>query len=553
MKILSTTSAKFVFLLLVIYIVVGFKLGDMAFVGADEPRYARVAEEMWRSGDYIIPRLHGKPWLEKPPLYYWLSAACYALFGVSEASARLPSALAAAGSVLLLWWVVRKIADADTALLAALVASTAPLFFIFGRAASTDSLFAASLSAGLLLWLYGFLQDHTWPYLAGGAAVGLAVLAKGPVALVLAAAAVVPALALHASPRRCLQAAGGLAVCLLTALPWYWLAIRQTGFEFISVFLLNHNLARFVTDLHHHEQPFYYYVGILVVGMYPWTLAVLFSSSNFRRSLQSVRIDASSFAEGRHWALDPRLIFLGSWTLLPLLFFSASRSKLPAYILPLIVPLSIIVALLLSAVDEERYRRRRRFVFASVIAFSLILSVAGACALAIFYHSPRLGAGLGLGLVSGSCLAYAVARRSMSAALLALAGSNVAVVVFLTSAVLPAIEPYHSTRTLVQRALLRLPADEKLYQYRTFHHTVDYYSGGRAVMESIGNPRQLRSVLRSGAPLYLLAATLQVPLLASEGDLQIQVLESRGHWSLLKVAPGRRRKEEAADRLLPRG
>lgn len=507
----------------------------MAFVGADEPRYARVSEEMWHSGDYIVPTLHGKPWLEKPPLYYWLAAACYSAFGVGEATARLPSVLAAALSILLLWWVVRKLQNEEAAFFAALTASTSPLFFSFSRGASTDSLFSAFLSVGLLLYLYGLLHNRVWPYLASGAAIGLSTLTKGPVALLLAVMVVTPVLVFCPSAERFRRTMLSLLICLAVAAPWYWLIINRTGFEFILVFVLNHNLARFFTTLHHHEQPFYYYLLVLILGMYPWTWMVLWSGKEVWRQLRKRGIRNSSVGTG-HWSLEPRFIFIGSWIALPLLFFSASQSKLPAYVLPLVVPLSLATSLLLPAMTENNSKRTRRVVFGTLVAGSLVMAAAAIIGLGSVYDTAPLGIVLGFFLVLGSCLAYLLARRSISSALVALAGSNVAAALLVIVAVLPVVEPYFSARYVVQRVLPRLPPNEPLYQYRTFHHTVDYYSGGRAIGESIQDWWQLRRALLSHSPLWVIAETVEVPLLQSEADLQVQVLESRGTWSAVKVS-----------------
>lgn len=519
---------------MVLYLTLFFKLGDLAFVGSDEPRYARVAEEMRQSADYIVPTLHGRPWLEKPPLYYWLAAASYSLFGVSEKSARLPSALAAALSILCLWWVVKKLKDEDTAFLAALIAATSPLFFTFSRAASTDPIFSSLLSIGLLLYLYGFIRGDMWPCLASGAAIGLATLAKGPIAVILAGMAGLPALAFYPSTRRWFQAILSLLVSLVVALPWYWLIIQRSGFEFISVFFLNHNLARFFTGLHHHQQPFYYYVEVLALGMYPWIIVAFLGGKASWLSIKKTPLGTATFA--CHPGSNPGLILLGSWILLPLLAFSASHSKLPAYVLPLAVPSSLLLSLLLSGIEETTFQKRRRFVFGSLIAASLALAVAAITTVSSRYQAPHIGLVLGGCLVLESCLAYFLARRNLASALLALAGSNVAIVLFLATVALPMMEPYHSTRSLVQHALARLPANEKFYQYRTFHQTIDYYSGGRTVMESIEDLQGLRGVLQTHSPLWTITENVQVPFLQSQMDFQAQLLESRGNWSLVKIS-----------------
>ncbi len=525
---------------MVLYITLFFKLGNMAFVGADEPRYARVAEEMWQRGDYVVPTLHGKPWLEKPPLYYWLAALSYSLLGVSETSARLPSALAATLCVLTLWWIAKVLWNEEVAFFAALLAATAPLFFSFSRAASTDPLFSAFFSIGMLLCLYAFVQRHSfWPYLASGAAIGLAVLAKGPIALILAVLSVVPVLALFFSMKRLLGLLAGLLAGMLVVVPWYWQIIQRTGFEFISVFFFNHNLARFFTTIHHHEHPFYYYLGVLALGMYPWTVVALLAAKGLW-AVRETRSPHSAFhiphSDFRPATWDLRLAFLGSWIVMPLIFFSASRAKLPAYILPLVAPLALAIPWILSRVDEETFHKRRRIVFGSLFFTSLLITAGAGLASGKIYRASWMGMVLGLLLVAGSLLAYLLARRDLSSALLALAGANVVVVLFLTMAVLPVAENFHSARYVVQHSLTRLPAGEDFYQYRYFHHTVDYYSGGRAVMESVDSLDELRQILQSHSPLWIVTDVIEVPTLQAQPNLQVQIVAKKGNAAVLKIA-----------------
>jgi 4-amino-4-deoxy-L-arabinose transferase-like glycosyltransferase len=549
-------STRLFFLLLVLYITLFFKLGNTAFLGADEPRYARVAEEMWQTGDYVVPTLHGKPWLEKPPLYYWLAALSYSILGVSEASARLPSALAAALCLLSLWWIARTFWNEETAFFAALITATSPLFFCYSRAASTDPLFSAFFSIGMLLCLYAFVRvDSLWPYIASGAAVGFALLAKGPVALVLAALSVVPVLAIFFSPKRLSGTLLGLLTSLLVAVPWYWHIIQRTGFDFISVFFLNHNLARFFTRIHHHEHPFYFYLEVLALGIYPWTATALLAALG-RRTERLARSQRSTFRipdssprpstwdPRHHFDLRPatwdlRLVFLANWIAMPLIFFSASSAKLPAYILPLAPPLSLVISHTLSRVDEGSFRQRRGIIFGALFLCSLLVTAGTALASRKLYHAPWMGIGLGLLLAAGSLLAYVLAGHGLPSALLALAGANVVLVVFLTVAVLPVAENFHSARYVIQHSLTRLPAGEDFYQYRYFHHTVDYYSGGRAVMESIDSLDELRQILQSHSPLWIVTDAIEVPTLQAQSDLQAQVVAAKGNVAVLKIGPRR--------------
>jgi len=543
----SQTTLNFLFILAVLYMTLFFQLGRMALVGADEPRYARVAEEMNNSGDYIVPMLRGKPWLEKPPLYYWLAAAGYRLFGINEGSARLPAALCGAACVLLLLVLAGKLWGEEIGFFASLMLATSPLFFVFNRAASTDPLLAAFLNSGLLIFLFAFERQSIWFFLASGALLGLATLAKGPIALLLAAMPILPVLVLYPSRRRVVGAVGALAVATAVAVPWFWMIIRRTGFEFVSVFVLNHNLARFFTTLHHHEHPLYYYLPVLLAGLHPWSvLGIVFGFYLLHerrarrrpagpgvvlRSPNSTDVSRRIFQDH-----DPKSIFLGCWSLLPILFFSASGSKLPAYILPVCLPAAVSIALLFASFTEKEYQRSRQAPFAVLTGLSLLSVLAVTAAADRLYQHPALGAGLGLLLTLGSLLAWFVSSRGLSRALLALAGTNVTLVAYLTLCILPVVQDFHSTRTVVRLALRELPASEALFQYRYFHQTVDYYSGGRTVTDPIENIGEVRQTLAGHSPLWVVTEVKRLEELRSQPDLEVTTVAQRGNVAVVKIS-----------------
>src|SRR5207302_5945163 len=165
-----------------------FGLGRIGFLGPDEPRYAEVAREMFASGDYISTRLCGCLWFEKPALLYWMSAAGYHFFGVDELAARIPSAVAAIGTVALLYFALRSISLPRLALSAALVLSTSGIFIAYARVAVPDMSLTTSITGALLsamLWTRSAGRKRTFYLLLSFALVGLATLAKGLVGIVL--------------------------------------------------------------------------------------------------------------------------------------------------------------------------------------------------------------------------------------------------------------------------------------------------------------------------------------------------------------------------------
>jgi len=305
-----------------------FRLGAVPLLGPDEPRYARVAVEMHRAGEWVRPTLRGEPWLEKPPLYYWLAGAAFRLLGENETAARLPSALAGVFLVGTTAFVGARLFGAAAGLHAGFVLATSLLPFAFGRAASMDMLLAAAVTAaiGLLgLGLLGIGGRLAVP--AAFAFMGLATLAKGPLGVLLPALVAAGYLAAARDGRalRAILSPAGLLAFLVVAGPWYVAILLDQGGRFVDVFLLNHNVARFTSTIHNHPGPPVYYVPIVLLGLFPWSGLLLPGLGGLRPRRE--RAD----------------LFVLCWLALPFVFFSLAGSKLPGYVLPCLPPLALVM------------------------------------------------------------------------------------------------------------------------------------------------------------------------------------------------------------------
>jgi 4-amino-4-deoxy-L-arabinose transferase-like glycosyltransferase len=342
-----TGRARIVWILLILatlYLCYFHNLGAIGFVGPDEPRYVWVARDMAETGDWVTPRLYGKPWFEKPVLYYWGAAASFKLFGISEAAARLPSAIFALVATLSMAWLALRIFGAETARWLLLLLPTTAGMIGFSHAAATDMPFAGTLTIAMVFAavIVGLTRNDKSPILPRtpwlgllffGFFLGLAVLAKGPAAIILSGGAVLLWATFTKCWRdafRCLHPVAIASFCF-TALPWYVLCARLNP-DFFQVFIIEHNFKRFLTPEFQHVQPFWYYIPILLIGFLPWTLALLSTALlGCIRYWRYRRYSATSF-------------FLLCWALFCLVFFSVSKSKLPGYILPAIPALGLFLA-----------------------------------------------------------------------------------------------------------------------------------------------------------------------------------------------------------------
>ena len=304
-----------------------FGLSYFGLVGADEPRYAQVAQEMLARHDWITPTLDGKPWLEKPALYYWQTILAYRILGVSDWAARLGSAGDATLMVVAVYLFLRRFRSGFQ-LDGALMAASASGVIGFARAASTDMPLAAMFTIAILAW-YAWHETASKRYLAlFYIFLGLAMLAKGPVAPFLAAVIVVLFAVAKGDYRLIARTLWipGVALFCAVVLPWY-VAVQMRNPEFFRVFILEHNLARFGKDVYHHTEPFWYYLPVVLLGLVPWTMFVTAAVVESIRAWWKEKREI--FRSG-----DALPAFLVIWLAVPIAFFSFSASKLPGYVLP---------------------------------------------------------------------------------------------------------------------------------------------------------------------------------------------------------------------------
>jgi 4-amino-4-deoxy-L-arabinose transferase-like glycosyltransferase len=363
-------------ILATLYVCYFSRLGDIGFVGPDEPRYAWIARDMAETGDWVTPRLFGKPWFEKPPLYYWGAALSFKFFGVSEAAARFPSAVCALLATLAIAWLALRIYGAETARWLLLVLPTTVGMIGFSHAAATDMPFSAMLTvamvaaAVLLRLLPETTQTPSWSFTSSmsstffvsilfGLSLGLAVLAKGPAAIVLCGGAVLLWAIVTRRWREALRLfhSAGIAGFCLTVLPWYILCAHRNP-DFFHVFIIEHNFKRFLTAEFQHIQPFWFYAEVILIAFLPWTAALMWTLIvGLRRALTRPP--------------SPSTYFLFCWAVFCGVFFTISRSKLPGYILPAVPPIALILS---RSATSFALGKRRSFALGAVATAALFAS-----------------------------------------------------------------------------------------------------------------------------------------------------------------------------------
>jgi 4-amino-4-deoxy-L-arabinose transferase-like glycosyltransferase len=314
-----------------LWILFAFNLGSLPLTDPDEGRYAEISREMLASGDFVEPRLFGIPYLEKPPLLYWLTAASFRAFGKSETAARLAPTIAAAAGVVATGAFASATFGAGAGVLAALVLGTSALYVALARAVVTDMPFSTGLSIALLAFLRARERGDARTFALAWLGLAIAVLAKGPAAIVLCLLVVgIDSIV----GRSCSWLASGafwatMPIFLAIALPWFvMIEIRRP--EFFSFYLWKEHLNRAAGSEHPHA--FYFYVPILLAGFLPWTPIAVGTANRWYRAARESTRDA------------PVVRFLLIWAVVVFVVFSVSVGKLATYVLPVLCPLAILVA-----------------------------------------------------------------------------------------------------------------------------------------------------------------------------------------------------------------
>ena len=340
-------------LVLAAALALGFDLGGHRLLDPDEGRNAEVAREMAESNEYLLPHLDGLPYLDKPVVYFAAAAATMEILGPSETAARLPAYLFTLATIAIVVQFARRRWGADAGWLAGLALGTMPLVMAYARATIFDSTLSFCTTAAIL----AFWEER--PVLAW-AAIGLGALTKGPVAILVPFAALVPATLLTGRPLRRLFPWLGLAVFAAVALPWF-LAVSARIPEFPRYVFVRETLERVTTPAFHRTAPFWYYVPIVPVAAFPWIVPALARVQHWRWAWLARRVNPDAHD----------VMLLACWVLGPLVFFTLNQSKLPQYVLPLMPAFALAAA---RALGREGIRVAWRGYAAAAAALGLALA-----------------------------------------------------------------------------------------------------------------------------------------------------------------------------------
>src|SRR5262252_7913702 len=332
----------------------------------DEGRYADIAREMLDSGDWVTPRLNGIKYLEKPPLQYWATAAAFAVFGVDEWTARLWPAVTGLLCIAFTAFAARRLAPGSSPGLTALILAGSWGLFLGSQFLTLDMGVTFFLTVAMLSYVLSRRADippwvqRNWMLLAWAAA-ACAVLSKGLIGVVIPglALAVYVAVERDLAALRRLYWIPGLALFAAIALPWFVL-VQMRNPEFFRFFFIYEHFERFLLPEHHRPGPWWYFVPVALVGLLPWTPAIPAAIARaWKAPVDGFKLDR----------------FLVIWAGVVIVFFSASHSKLPGYVLPAVPALLLLFARHYPAMSDRLRRTPALTCVAAGIALAAFAGV----------------------------------------------------------------------------------------------------------------------------------------------------------------------------------
>ncbi|MGH9969225.1 MAG: ArnT family glycosyltransferase [Pyrinomonadaceae bacterium] len=543
----SLTLAKRVWLLLFLAVIAFYfyGLGQIPFVGPDEPRYTEVAREMFLRRDLITPTLGGRTWFEKPPLLYWMMMASFRLFGINEWAARLGPAVSGVLTVLAVFWVGRRACRASldheiNALGAwsAITAATTLGLIVFSRGVGFDIVVTMTITWSLSFFLVSEFAENEKQrraLLAGFYCfIGLSLLAKGLIGLIIPFGVIGTYQLLRREfPAKhfLLTLVWGLPLALAVSAVWYVPVIARHGWLFVDEFFIQHHFARYLSNKYHHPQPFYFYLLIIIPLSLPWT-AFLVEALIRARTLKLRGADA----------LDKQRVFALAWLLMPLAFFSFSGSKLPGYIVPVLPAAALIAGPFLAGYVSGRVEAGRRAVRATGAVLALfviggVLYVRSSGSLstwcAVLIAAPLTIAAL-------ACLCFPQRRRPVSSAIIC---ATLAAVLIALNCGLRGLAERESVKDLIQIANARGYGSAPVYALHEINRSLEFYAAGRVVYAADGDPMKLEGAFevleaakKQNGPVLIVVPVEYVHQLTDLKEARADLLGNNGRVALLALS-----------------
>jgi len=353
-----------------------------------ETAYGEVAREILLTHDWVVMHLNGAPWFIQPPLYFWIAAAFAHLIGTTSLALRLPSAIATILMGAMTGYAVARQAGTRIGIYASVVLSSCMMQAIIGRLAIMDAILDLTVAFAVFWWFRSLETGRDRYFVYGWMAAAFGFLAKGPVAPVTALIVIVPYAIWN---RRCEKTLFpswrgwviGLFAALAIISPWLLAIGARSGWHALVVLIGKYTIGRYTGVIENQSGPFWYYLPVVILGFFPWIAFLPMALVYGARQLRSPETPPNI---ARLWRLGV------VWIVMPLIFFSLAKTKLPNYIALEFPALAVVTALYFDAVVRKGVSRSAIVSAATVPVFIGIL----AFAIAAFSRDNRITADLSI-------------------------------------------------------------------------------------------------------------------------------------------------------------
>jgi 4-amino-4-deoxy-L-arabinose transferase-like glycosyltransferase len=463
------------------WVVLFWKLGGPALMDPDEAHYAQLTREMLRAGTWMIPLLDGAPYIDKPVLFHWLQGLAISLLGETEMAMRLPSAVAAIALFWMTRWTGVNLFGERLGIRAWLMLATMPLTFLLGSIGVFDMVFTACLFGAIAVALVAALRNRPRLQWVAYALLSLAVMTKGPVALVLAGVFFLVGLACGRESRTALLSlrwVTGAVLSVVLSLPWFVWMYYALGWQFVHQYALAGNLYYITQPQSFSNRAFNHtlYISTFLAGFFPWSIVTLGGAVDTVRRWRAKT------------KLPPEEILLWAWVAVVFVFFSLARFKVDRYVYPAAPACCLLAARAWLSVSVNRpdLARARDNIAArwSVAILGILLASVGIFALFSLFdlglELPRAAVLMPVSLAAGgAALTVAIVRRgAVSPGVLSVVvGMLLVIYGSVVTIGFPILERARPTAAIAESLRSRLTAGDRvgLYRLDKWRFSLRYY------------------------------------------------------------------------------
>ena len=480
-------------ILLLVIVVPLFSLGlsNHGLWTADEPRVAEIGREMLLTGNWAVPTLNQRPFLEEPPLYYGALALTFKAFGISDKVARIPSALFALASILVVFFLANFLFGSRMALFSALILATTGEYFRVAHTVIVDSALTFFIVSSMGLFIVGYLSDNNRKrllcYILMYVSCSLAFFTKGFIGIVIPGLGILAFLVADRNIKEIFKMRLwlGALIFLFMTLPWFIALWHQGGTEHLDVFLIHNHLQRFLPgsfsrEASGHHHPFYYYLIEFPVGFLPWSLLLI-----------PVVAYAFSKTAKSHAPWEKGRLFAKCWFFAGIIFLSVASTKRTLYLMPIFAPIAMLTSVYIESTLMSQPLNKINKVF--LWAFALVLAMIGIGVTPVYVYVNSiypLDASVRL-FVSVSMLSLLMMVFSLTSIWYLWQGNLrkywalttapiIAGLVFAAVVVAPLMDRHKSFVPFCQEVMATVPHDQTLFAYspdETLRGAVPFYTG----------------------------------------------------------------------------